>query len=186
MPLEIVLSLCGGKFLGEFLNPAQKFFKSKVVLVTALFIYTFSYGFSVNILMIQDSRYYVEKWMEQNIDKNALILNIGGEKYSPRLDNFKSQDVDDPSLELVSQKKPDYIIVSSSYDIRRFEINTPEYQFFDNLNKEADYKLVLKYQSHPKWNLFNQEELSYRKLDRMYIYSNFDKINPEITIFKKK
>ena len=186
MPLTLILALCGGKFLGEFLNPEKTLFKAKVSLVTFLFVYTFAYGFSVNILMMQDSRYYVEKWMQQNIDPSALILNTAGNKYSPRLDNFKSENVDVPSLELLSQKKPDYVIVSSGYDIRRFEKTTPEYAFFDNLNKEINYKLVLKYQSHPQWNLFNQKELSYRELDKMYIYSNIDKINPEITIFKKK
>jgi 4-amino-4-deoxy-L-arabinose transferase-like glycosyltransferase len=186
MPLAIILALCGGKFLGEFLNPEKNLFKGKAILVTALFIYTFAYGFSVNILMMQDSRYYVEQWMQQNIDKNALIVNTGGNKYSPRLDRFRSEDVDAPSLELLSTKKPEYVIVSSGYDIRRFEKNAPEYAFFDNLNKEINYKLVLKYQSQPKWNLFDRQELSYRDLDKMYIYSNIDKINPEITIFKRK
>lgn len=185
MPIALVLALLGGKFIGDFLNPTDKFFKAKSLVVTLLLIYTLAYGFSVNLLMLNDSRYYVEEWMQKNIDKNALIFNTAGEKYAPRLEGYRWTKTENPTLDILAQIAPDYIVVSSGYDIRRFEKNEPEYAFFDNLNKEVGYQLVLQHQSQPLWNLFDRQELAYRQGDRMYIYSNFDKINPEIKIYQR-
>jgi 4-amino-4-deoxy-L-arabinose transferase-like glycosyltransferase len=187
LPSCLILALYGGKFISELLNPAQKFFKAKAVLITAIFVYTFAYSFSVNILMENDSRYYVEKWMEQNISRTAFILGAGDRKYLPRLENYQSEITREPTLEVLARTNPDYIIGTSGYDIRRFDNNRPEYEFFDKLNRgELGYQLLLTYQSNPQWDLFNHEEIRTRDLDRMYIYSNFDKINPEIRVFGKK
>ena len=186
LPSCLILALFGGQFIAELLNPAKKFFQAKAVLLTAIFVYTFAYAFSVNVLMENDSRYYVEKWMEQNISKNEVVLGAGDRKYLPRLENYQSEITRKPTLEVLAKTNPDYIIGTSGYDIRRFETTRPEYEFFDKLNRgELGYKLLFTYKSHPKWDLFNQEELRYRNIDQMYIYSNFDKINPEIRVFRK-
>ena len=186
LPSCLILALFGGKFIAELLNPARRFFKVKAILINAIFVYTFAYAFSVNILMENDSRYYVEKWMEQNISKTEVVLGAGDRKYLPRLENYKSEVTRKPTLSVLAKTNPDYIIGTSGYDIRRFETDRPEYEFFDKLNSgKLGYKLLFAYKSHPKWDLFNQEELRYRDIDRMYIYSNFDKINPEIRVFKK-
>lgn len=186
LPSCLILALFGGQLIAEILNPAKKLFKAKAILITAIFVYTFAYAFSVNILMENDSRYYVEQWMEQNISTNEVILGAGDRKYLPRLENYKSEVSRKPTLAVLAKTNPEYIIGTSGYDIRRFESNSPEYEFFDQLNRgELGYKLLFAYKSHPKWDLFNQEELRYRDIDRMYIYSNFDKINPEIRVFRK-
>ena len=184
MPLGIIIAFFGGGLIDKWLKK-NKYLLPKIIIISLIFIYTFAYSFSVNNLMVKDSRYYVEQWINKNISETALILSIGGQKYGPRLEGFKTEYMDHPSIKIVTDKDPDYIIINSGYDIRRFEANSKEYKFFDNLNNEIGYQLLLEYQSQPRWNFLDQEELSYRYLDKMYIYSNFDKINPKIQIFRK-
>lgn len=186
LPCSITLAFLGGKFIADFLNPTHKFFKAKVGLITAVFIYTIAYGFSVNTLMLEDSRYPVENWMQKNIASNEFIFSVGDIKYLPRLDGFKATNVKFPTLKDLAVANPDYIISSSAYDIRRFEPDQAEYEFFKKLdNQELGYQLVLQYHAYPKFNLLDLKELDQRAGDRRAIYSNLGNINPEIKIFKK-
>ncbi len=187
LPSCIVLAFFGGKFIADFSNPAQRLFKLKSALISIVFIYTLLYASSVNVLMHHDSRYYVEKWMVSNIDKKAFIFGAGDVKFLPRLHEFNAEANKRPSVDLVEQIKPEYIIVSKPYDGRKFETGTKEREFFSKLeNNELNYHLALKYKFQPKWDILNQEKLEYRDGLRMEIYGNFDKINPEIKIFKKQ
>jgi hypothetical protein len=63
---------------------------AKIVLTGAVFMYTLVYSFSINILMNNDSRYYVEDWMKQNIvGANSKVLGIGYRQFLPRFENFR-------------------------------------------------------------------------------------------------
>ena len=190
MPWAIAFALAGGKALAELLNPARQFFKAKVILAIAILIYTVAYGFSINLLMVQDSRYTVEAWIERNIEPAASVLGVGDAKYLPRLDSLNAKIVRKPSLKPFSPQSPDYIITTSPYDRRRFEENTPEYEFFSQLDAgkygKNNYRLTLDYQASPLWSFFNSKELYYRNREKRYVYSNFDKINPEIKVFKRE
>ncbi|HIK28819.1 MAG: glycosyltransferase family 39 protein [Oscillatoriaceae bacterium SKW80] len=187
LPICIIFTFFGGLAIDVFLKTSKKLFGFRVAAVGAIFVYTFAYTFSVNIWMVNDSRYYVEKWMSENIDKSAKILTIGLIKYLPRLDGFNFENTENPSLEELTRIQPDYIIISSGYDRRRFEKNTPESEFFSKLEAGAvGYKQVLQYRFQPKVELLPYEELSARQGRYMRIYSNFDKINPVITIYKKQ
>lgn len=185
IPMTLVLAIFGGNFVDYLLNKVSA---NKLVIFALVisFLYSFSYGFSINWLMLKDSRYFVESWLENNVDKQALILNTGIIKYTPRLDNFNSRHVRKPTLVNIKELKPDYIIVSSSYDIRRFTPNSASYEFFDYLSESKSYQLVLKYKSQIKANLLNNKNLLERNQGKRRIYSNFDKINPEISIYQRK
>lgn len=181
MPLCIILAFFGGKFLSDFLNPNQRFYKGRIVLVSAIFVYTFAYSFSVDVLMARDSRFYVEKWMKQNIHGNSLVVSVSYfVGFLPRLQNFNWKHIGPSSVDMLAQIKPDYIIISSidNFGGNGYKKTMPQmYKFYSKLKDEKlEYNLLLKYRSSPKWNLLNYEGAS----------TNINKINPEIQIFKKK
>lgn len=185
-PVCLILAFFGGKLIGDFLTPSAQLFRVKALSIIAVFIYTFFYATSVNVLMTHDSRYSVEQWMTKTFTPNDFILGAGDAKYLPRLEKFSSESFKRPTLETLKQKNPDYIIGTSAYDSRRFEAGTPKYEFFSKLEtEELGYDLVFQYKADPQWDLLNHQELGYRHINRMYVYSNFDKINPEIKIYKK-
>ncbi|MEQ9233713.1 ArnT family glycosyltransferase [Coleofasciculus sp. E2-BRE-01] len=186
LPVCLILAFFGGKLIGDFLKSYSQLFRVKALSIIVVFIYTFFYATSVNVLMTHDSRYSVEQWMIKTITPNDFILGAGDAKYLPRLEKFSSESLKRPTLETLKQKNPDYIIGTSAYDSRRFEAGTPKYEFFSKLEtEELDYDLVFQYKADPQWDLLNHQELGYRHINHMYVYSNFDKINPEIKIYKK-
>ncbi len=186
LPLFVMVSWFGGKLIGDLLESDRKFHLAKILLVISLFTYTILYSSSLNLLMVDDSRYFVEKWMSKNIDKQALVLGVGNSKYLPRTPDYNFVNFRRPSVDEFVQIKPTYVITTSAQDIRRYKETSKEYEFFLKLaGGELGYKMILNYRSYPPGNLLNYEELLYRENNRRYIYSNFDKINPEIKIYKK-
>ncbi len=184
LPVCIVLTFFGAHLLKKLLRPNYKYFKFMAFAVSILFAYTLAYSSSVNILMSQDSRYYVEKWLSKNISDSDLILSIGQQEYLPRLEIYDEvMNTRSPSLsnDYLLEVNPDYIITTSSFDIRRSKPGTTRYDFFNSLKEEKyGYKLVLKYQSQPTWNLLKPD----KKLT--YHDTNLDKINPEIRVYSKE
>ena len=187
MSIAIVLAFFGGKLLADWLNPLQGQFRLKILVVTVLTIYTIAYGLTVNVLMLQDSRYIAEAWMAENIPSTKIVIGAGDRKYLPRLDSWNAEIFKYPTLELFSTMTPDYIIFSSGQDIRRFEQDSPEYQFFDSVSNGSNgYDLIWQDESRPTWYLWNRQEVEYRNMRDRHIYSNFDKINPRIKIFQRR
>lgn len=187
MPLGIMLAFFGGKCLADWLNPLQGQFRLKAIAVTVLTIYTLGYGFTVNALMVQDSRYAAEAWMKENIPSDTKIFGAGDRKFLPRLEPWDEEIVKYPTPESLSAIQPDYIVFSSGHDISRFAEDTPEYKFFAGvMDGTMGYDLIWQYESTPTLYLWNREEVEYRKINQRYIYSNFDKINPRIKIFQRR
>lgn len=190
MPIALMLAFFGGQFLADWLNPLSRLFPLKVIAVTCLTIYTIAYGCTVNALMVQDSRYYAETWMQQHLssdESEELILGVGDEKYLPRLDQFNAEVARDPTLEILATRKPSYIIMTSGQDVRRFAPDSPEYQFFTRvMNGTNGYDLIWEYESTPRWYLWNRQEVEYRQMNDRAIYSNFDKLNPRLKIFHRR
>jgi len=174
IPLGIILSLFGGKFLSEFLNPAQRFYKIKIGIVSLSIIYTFLYAGSLDILMHKDSRYKVEKWMKQNLPPNSLVGVIDSKEYLPRLENYKWI-LMTPNFRHLEQIKPDYLILNSEYGYR-VDKNHKGYRFdFELSQGRAPYKLVLDYKYWSKFAFINFDGID----------TQLSKINPRIKIFKR-
>jgi 4-amino-4-deoxy-L-arabinose transferase-like glycosyltransferase len=179
LPITIILALFGGKCLSDFLNAGLRYPKANVALVALIFIYTFAYAFSVDVLMVQDSRYYVENWMKQNIDGKSSVLAIGDRQYLPRFEFQKFKPViraGKISLKELAGARYDYIVVTSDYGIKSLEEGIEGQELFSKLKGEGlGYRLALKYKSNPRWNFLGTIDWN---------VSNLQKINPEISIYR--
>lgn len=197
IPICIVLAFFGGKAVSDGLGTwtisrrkplrlspwqatepisrSSKFYKAKRACLVILFGYTFLYAASVDILMVEDSRYHVEKWMKANIPKEAVIGVAGLIEYVPRMEAFTWTALK-PSLPVFEKnKKPDYVLFSVDYS-RSFAENTAGHLFFAQFYRDSEnYKLVFRYKTPLGW-------LPLRSRD---IMTNINTINPEIRIFRK-
>lgn len=191
IPICIILSFFGGKLIADTLKYSQKQRMSKVTVaaITVVFFYTFCYSFSVNILMLQDSRYYAENWLKNNFIKNANVAVVGPQVYQPRFEAVEASSVKSISAQdipfVLARETFDYILVSSSYNIDRFPPETKEYQGFRELAAEKSrYRLVFQHKSTPKWNFIEPQKFSSAGFyDPRFKTSNLNKINPKIKIF---
>ncbi|MBL7147273.1 MAG: glycosyltransferase family 39 protein [Nanoarchaeota archaeon] len=132
IPMIIILSFFAGKFLSDLLENV----KSKKIIYPIIFLiftHAFLYGFSADLSLVYDSRYSAEKWMLENIDKDAKIEIYMDERSLPRFHALGYNDVsrvsfswnlteklpvllfnpivDPPDLESLKIRDPDYIIL---------------------------------------------------------------------------
>ena len=186
MPLMPMLAIFGGKFMADMVSQRGKIRWGFGAIAAGVFAYTLAYAWTPNTLMAHDSRYQVEVWMTDNIPKDALVLRVGIRKYLPRLEGFITEHIEAPKIEEIATLQPEFIVISSGYDERRFEIDEPSHQFFSALkSEELGYKQVLQKQTRPEGYWFDFDEINDRAIDAMSIYTNFDKINPKIQVFRR-
>jgi 4-amino-4-deoxy-L-arabinose transferase-like glycosyltransferase len=174
IPLCIILSFFGGKFLSGLVSQDQKLRRTKKALVGVLLIYSFFYSASVDLLMAKDSRYQVEKWMRDNIGAEALVGVMDSKEYLPRLDGFRWTMIKFP-LRNFEQEKPDYILINVEY-MRRHDPKGPKYKFYlDLTQKKLKYRLAAGFKYESPWILMSPGS----------VLTNLEKINPEIRIYKR-
>ena len=186
MPLMPILAIFGGTFAAEMLSKKGRTRWIAGAIAAGALTYTLAYAWTPNTLMVHDSRYQVETWMTENIPKDALVLRVGIRKYLPRLGGFTTEHIEAPNIEEIEALQPEFIVISSGYDERRFKVYDPAHQFFATLKSEAlGYKQILRKQTRPEGYLFDFDEVNDRAIDTMAVYTNFDKVDPEIQIFRK-
>src|SRR5262249_30501063 len=82
LPFCVVLSFFGAHFLAEFSKGS--FYRTGAVL--GVFVYSFIYSFSLDLLMSKDSRYYAESWLKENAGGEAMIVGVSRRHFLPRLE----------------------------------------------------------------------------------------------------
>jgi hypothetical protein len=176
MTEAVTLSLFGAPLLTHFTERGSRWRVARIGGVVAVFVFTFAYAFSVNAMMAADSRYAVERWMQEHISADDLVLTVGFPMYLPRMHEYSSTGTMGPSVAHLQEIEPEYVITSSSYDERRWEEGHASWEFFALLKTGSlPYATALSHQSRPKWNF-----LSFRG-----VLSNLEKIDPEINIYRR-
>jgi hypothetical protein len=172
MPIGIVLSFFGGWMISSLLKPGPKFFKAKWAIVAIIFCYSFCYSLSVDILMIADSRYSIERWMKNNIPPEATIGLAGPAEDNPRLKGFQWSYLPLSLPAFQKNQRPDFVIFASEYG-RSFPKDSPENQFFSKFSTAGEkYELVLRYKTELPWLVIKYSNF----------LTNMDDVNPEIQI----
>jgi hypothetical protein len=176
IPICIVLSFFGGRIVSLLMEPGRGSSKAKTALAVLVFGYSFFYSCSVDVLMVADSRYSVERWMKRNIPSEALIGVASPLEYSPRLTGFHGEFLPLPLEGFPQDRRPDFVIFATAYSLASAE-GTPEGQFFSEFDKPGGkYQLVLRYKTELPWLA-----IKYRNVG-----TNIDAVNPEIQIHKSK
>ena len=137
LPICLIICIFFGDLIASFLKRFKYLYKIKIGLITILFIYSFMYANTVNLLMLQDSRYTVEKWISKNLDSPTILGYVGYTIYHPRFEHLEGITANSISpsdlVNAVEQQKFPYIVTTSGYSINRFPKESKEYQGFEKL-----------------------------------------------------
>lgn len=177
LPLLLVLSLFGGQFIADVLAVRSRLSLISRLTVAAIFSYSLLYAFSLNVLMIKDSRYAAEKWMRQNIPRDALVGLAVWKVYAPRVEGYRWVSLTHMSLEKFRalSQRPDFIIVNTEFR-RRFRPGTAEHRFFKGFSRgKESYEIVFRHRSSFPWLPIRPRE----------VLKQINTINPEIVIYRK-
>ena len=178
MPIYILMSFFAGLGLSSFLFSSKKLKIIKYALVILLFVNSAIYSLSVDVMMVSDSRYYVEHWMQKNIKRDESILFAGYINFLPRNKAFiNARYILHPSLDMIQEIDPSYILINSN-----LLSSSQPYLYEKLVNENSDYKQILRYKSSPWLNLLPEHKIN----EENKIITNLNLINPEIMILKKE
>ncbi|MGB3241777.1 MAG: hypothetical protein WBB66_02890, partial [Candidatus Omnitrophota bacterium] len=172
-PLIPGMAVLGGAFCGKYLNKDTKVTKLlKIPLLALVIIYSFIYSFSVDLILLNDSRIMASKWIEKNIPKNSPIIAFSYSQYLPifeknrkayRINAIHNKKVNfDRFLTQFKQRNFGYIVLSDRFYSQY--INSKQYPkrsaFYNNLLEgKLGYNIVAEFKYkpplHPKVDFAN-------------------------------
>ena len=174
LPVYLLLTWPAGKLAADLLDAKGVVKWLATALLVLIFGYTLVYGFSVNWLMIHDSRYTAETWMARHIPSQAVIVAVGPAYGLSRFPvGLHVHHVHVRLLEEQGRKQfqqqlqalqPDYVMLNVSHPVR-VQHKTTLYQWLRN----QGYDIVTSFQSAiPFWGA-----------------AHFHAVNPELVIFAR-
>jgi hypothetical protein len=173
LPLYLLLLWFAGKLSADLLTSKSIGRIVWIPLIAIAFLHSLLYGFSVNGLYINDSRYEAERWLSQNIPPGSIILAIEPDYSLPRFKNdvvivkrelwdFHGNLIDD-----IADIDSDFIVVGLSIPRRR-ERQDEVAAFF----AERGFEEIAAFRSEFPWIA---PEIS-----------NLHMLNPRIAILRKR
>jgi hypothetical protein len=138
---------------------------------------------SVDALLVRDSRYAAEAWLRAHVPRDARVVSVDEFGYVPRLDRFRHRQIA-ATIEETLSARPDFIVVNTEF-LARSAADSPERLWLDWLQTDpGPYETAFRYKAPLGWSaLAWHVRFSDRREDD---FTNLDKANPEIAIFRRK
>jgi hypothetical protein len=183
LPVCFILAIFGGLALDRLLS-ARSPARAGAAVVTGAFAYTLLYAATVDVLMIQDSRYQAESWMSAHATRTDAIAISGPHEYLPRLDGFPLQDIS--TIADLRRERPAYIVLNADY-ARAVPPETPWGQMIAAIEHDsAGYHRVARFRRASPWPWLpaGHPDLVGARQETI-VFSTLRNINPTIDIFQR-
>jgi 4-amino-4-deoxy-L-arabinose transferase-like glycosyltransferase len=179
LPVALVLALPGGLALARAVRARSWALRGLAATVIA---FAFGRAASVDVLLARDSRYAVEEWLRREVGPSPMVAAVGPLEYLPRLDGLRWRRLG-PSVARLDQVRPDVVVVNADY-ARRADEGTGERAFYAALDEGSlGYAVALRHRSDPPSLL---DTAALRREGRDRIWSNLDKVDPEIVVYRRR
>jgi hypothetical protein len=187
MPVCLILAVFGGLAIDTFLSRGANGFPSgrwRAAAVAAAFAYSLLYAATVDVLMVADSRYTVERWINAHLGENDGLGVSGLHEYVPRLEGFKYADIS--TVEELRRERPAFFILNADY-VRAADPNTEWAGLISGLQHESlGYRLAFRYRRSSPWPWLpagHPDLVGPRK--ETLVFSVLRNINPTIEVFER-
>jgi hypothetical protein len=183
LPMCFVLAIFSGLAFDRLLS-SRRARTWGLAAATAAFAYTLLYAGTVDLLMIEDSRYAVEDWMRAHVARNDLVGVSGLHEYLPRLDDFHLEEI--ATVAELRQEHPEYVVLNADY-ARAVPEETPWGEMIAALQHHtAGYRRVGLFRHAAPWPwLPGHPDLVGSRQDTV-VFSTLRNINPTIEIFQRE
>ena len=184
LPVCLVLALFGGFALDAFLTSSRRGRTWRTVAVTSVFAYSLLYAATVDVLMIEESRYAVERWMQTNVSIDDLVGVTGLLELLPRLDDFHCVAIG--TVAELQRERPRYVVMNADY-ARAVSPDRPWGQLIAGLHHGTlGYRLVFRFRRDSPWPWLpggHQDLVGPRQ--ETVVFSILRNINPMIEVFQR-
>jgi hypothetical protein len=185
LPVTTVLALVAALGLVRLRESSYESHKTTPGIVFAAILVTWLLWrvVSVDALLVRDSRYAAEAWLRANVPRDAWVVSVDEFGYVPRLDRFRHKQIQ-ATIEDTRSNNPDFVVVNTEF-LARAPDQSPTRVWLDWLRQEnGPFETVFQHKSPLGWSAFRwQSRFTDRREDD---FTNLDKANPEIVIFKRR
>ena len=180
--IAVVLAIAAGAWLEQWTRAGNPYRRLRLTIAALAIVYGAARVVSLDVMMLRDSRYYVERWIIDRIGPNTPIAAEGTSIYLPRQAMLLwSRIAPDPAA--LREQQPTFVILNAAHRTRSTLEDAPN-QFYTSLNDgRAGYRHALTYRtslwlSPLRWEpRFNQQSEDQ--------FSNLTKVNPTIEVYER-
>jgi hypothetical protein len=113
LPVCLILALFGGLAIDRWLAAAKRARAFRMAAVAAVFAYSTLCAATVDLVMLRDSRYTVEQWLNAHVRAGDVVGFVFPEQYYPRLAGFNSAKIE--SVSQLQGQEPAYFVLNADY-----------------------------------------------------------------------
>lgn len=140
------------------------------------------YGASIDLMMIDDSRYPAERWLRARTSPASRVAILGPRAYLPRV----PADHVFPGLPgpLASPADLPPFVVANELTMRRDSIRSVEREWWSRLSSGAlPYRVAARFETRPAWSLLTWTDTFSNGVEDLF--TNLDKVAPPIVIYER-
>jgi hypothetical protein len=178
----LVLAIAAGVWLDRWTREGLPYRRLRLALVSVAIVYGAARVISLDALMLNDSRYYVERWLVPQIAPDTQIAAEGASLYLPResLLLWRGIAADRAALR---ELQPQFLILNAGYRTRTSPDPGPNDFYRSLADGSAGYRQVLSYRTwlrfsplrwEPRFNGPGEDQ-----------FSNVTKVNPTIEVYER-
>lgn len=188
LPVCWLLALFGGLAFDRFVRVTSGARLPRVLGaagLSAAFAYSLLYAGAVDVLMIHDSRYAVQRWMAAHVSPDVPVGIAGPTDLLPTLDSFHCVDV--PNIEWLKGQRPAYYVLNADY-AHAVPPETGWGELIAGLERGTlGYRLVLRVRRPLPWAWLpgGHPDLVGPR-DSTAVVSILDEIDPTIEVFRRE
>ncbi len=175
----LLLALYGGPLIASQLESLTRVGWRRLG-VAALLLYGLCNGALVDVMMVNDARYYVERWLRRPDHLNASVRMAGFDIYLPRFDELRTAEISRYWPDVV-EAQPRFIVMNRGFSCRAIP-DSEEEEFYARLANPANgYRRVVAHRYQTPWPPVGEARLWRAVCPDGF--SNLAMINPEIQVF---
>jgi 4-amino-4-deoxy-L-arabinose transferase-like glycosyltransferase len=170
LPLALILTLFAGRGLGDLAAPGRAR-PLRLAAVAAIVLYSVLYALSVDLRMVNDSRYAAERWLHDRRPLPKQAAAVGRLKHAPRIEAIDWPRVFRKDGRILQRQGLRYLVVNVT------DLRSPEERaiYKQLLAGKFGYSLAGQFRWQSPWDL----------LDTRGSYTTLDLVNPRIAVFER-
>jgi hypothetical protein len=187
LPMCFVLAIFGGLACDRLLalGVRCRYQVPSRAAIAGAFVYTLLYAATVDVLMIEDSRYAVERWMREHVRPRDLVAISGLHEYLPRIEDYHTEEIG--TVAELRQEHPEYVVLNADY-ARAVPPETEWGQMIAGLERgTVGYRLIGRFRRASPWPWLpgGHPDLVGARQETI-VFSTLRNINPTIEIFQRE
>ena len=177
----LVLALFGGPWLAAQAAGVSRG-RWRRAGVAIVLLYTLFNGALVDLMLVNDARYDVERWLRQPQNATGAVGMAGFDIYMPRFDGVRTIELG-RSWQEVQDTGPRFIVINQFFSCRE-EPGSEEAEFYVRLRDPAEgYQQVMASRYDPWWPPVESARVWQGECPRPL--TNLVAVNPEIQVYER-